>query len=416
MSCMKKLMCRKSFLIVIASSLMIFLSNCNEDEPTAPGKKLALTFLPEGLSATAEIYVTDPDRNMLESELVNGQITFFNPNESAPHYDLTIIDLISTDSYAIKTYQQVPSSSYFIKNNSPAVAGLHRISFPSVASYKNFKIQSEHLKAILPVSDTQFDLQLTQSKSDVFLTLEKDDSGKPSYLFLQQAEVGKTTVVDEVTLNKFTAMTAKLINSAQSLTDSYHYHVYGNISESKQLSVSSYVADISNLPSAVNFYFPTSPSMFTNYTTHINFETMKGNYLATITQIQTALEPSETNEQLEVQLSSYQETAGSHQFTLAGNAEWTHVQLQASEGSKNIQWDVYTPFSTQNTILVPDFLISYLNGKQFTFANQLKFQLIECGNDAATLSYGDFLRLELKKDGTQPQIKNRFITGYYLPQ
>lgn len=416
MSGMTKLLCRKPFFMVLASCLMIFLSHCKEDEPTPPGKKLALTFLPEGLSATAEVYVTDPDGNLLESELANGQITFFNVNESAPHYDLTIIDLISPDNYAIKTYQQVPSSSYFIKNNSPAVDGLHRISFPTVASYENFKIQSEHLKAILPVSDTEFDLQLTQSKSDVFLTLEKDDSGKPSYLFLLQAEVGKTTVMDEVTLNKFTAMTAKKINSTQSLTDSYHYQVYGNISESKQLSVSSYAPDISNLPSAVYFYHPASPSMFTNFTTHINFETMKGAYLASITQIQTALEPSETNEQLDVQLSSYQETAGSHQFTLAGNAEWTHVQLQASEGSKNIQWDVYTPFSTQNTIQVPDFLISYLNGKQFTFANQLKYQLIECGNDAATLTYDDFLRLELKKDGSQPQIKNRFITGYNLPQ
>lgn len=409
-------MCRKLLFIMIASSLMLLLNNCKEDEPTPPGKKLALTFLPEGLSATAEIYVTDPDGNLLESELANGQITFYNTNESAPHYDLTIIDLISADRYAIKTYQQVPSSSYFIKSNTPAVAGLHRISFPAVANYKNFKIQSEHLKAILPVSDTEFDLQLTQSKSDVFLTLEKDDSGTPSYLVLQQAEVGKTTVIDEVMLNKFTAMTAKLVGSAQSLTDSYHYQVYGNISESRQLLISSYDADIANLPSSVNLYYPAPPSMFTNFTTHINFEITKGNYLSTVTQIQTALVPSETDEQLDIQLSSYSDASGNYQFVLAGNAEWAHVQLHASEGNKNIQWDVYTPFRTQNTILVPDFLISYLNGKQFTFANQMKFKLIEGGNDAATLSYEDFLRLELKKDGTQPQIKNRFITGYHLPQ
>lgn len=417
MSCMKELLCRTTLLIVPALLLMLFLSNCSEDEPTPPGKKLALTFLPEGLSPTAEIYVTDPDGKLLESEKVNGQITFFNTNEAAPYYDLTIIDLISADSYAIKTYQQVPSSSYFIKNNAPTtVAGLHRISFPAVANYNNFNIQSEHLKAILPVSATEFDLQLTQAKSDLFLTLEKDDSGTPSYLVVQQAEVGKTTVIDEVTLNKFTTMTAKLINSAQSLTDNYHYRVYGNLSESRQLSVSSYDPDISNLPSSVNFYYPASPSIFTNFTTHINFEITKGNYLSTVTQIQTGLVPSETEDQLDIQLTSYNDASGTYQFVLAGNAEWTHVQLQASEGNKNIQWDVYTPFRVQNSIEVPDFLISYLNGKQFTFANQMKFKLIESGNDAATLSYDDFLRLELKKDGTQPQIKNRFITGYQLPQ
>jgi hypothetical protein len=126
--------------------------------------------------------------------------------------------------------------------------------------------------------------------------------------------------------------------------------------------------------------------------------------------------PEETNEQLDIQLSSYSETSGSYQFTLTGNAEWTHVQLQASSDNKQILWDVYTPFSLQNTLEVPDFLITYLNGKQFAFADELKFQLIECSNDAATLSYEDFLRLELKKDGTQPLTKIRFTTGYFLPQ
>jgi hypothetical protein len=72
-------------------------------------------------------------------------------------------------------------------------------------------------------------------------------------------------------------MTAKLIASAQSITDSYQYQVYGNISESRQLLVSSYDADASNLPSAVNLFYPSSPTLFTNFTTHINFETMKGN-------------------------------------------------------------------------------------------------------------------------------------------
>lgn len=259
-------------------------------------------------------------------------------------------------------------------------------------------------------------MQLSQAKSDLFLTLEKDNSGTPSYLIVQQAEVGNTTVIDDVALSKFTTMAAKLISSSQSLTPTYHYQVYGNISESKQLEVSAYEPDISNLPSALNFYYTSSPSMFTNFTTHVNFNIIKGNYLATVSQIQTALVPAESNEQLDVQLTSYNETSGNYQFVLAGNAEWTHVQLHATEGAKNIKWDVYTPFRSENTIQIPDFLIDYLNGKQFTFANQMKFKLIEGGNDAATLSYDDFVRLELKKDASQPLIKTRFTTGYSLPQ
>lgn len=408
-------LCRKSLLTLFIGSLMVSLTNCKEDEP-APASNLALTILTEGLSSTAEIFVTDQSGNVLESSIANGQMNFFIKDLPSPYYDLTIIDLLSLNQYSIKTYLKVPSASYFIKSSTQStVAGLHRISFPNIMNYNHFNMQSEHLKDIIPISDTEFDLELTQSKSDVFLTLEKDASGVPSYFIQEQAEVGKTTLLDEVKLNQFNTMLSKTISSPQSLSDSYQYIIYGNINDSKRLLVSSYQGTNANNTDPVRLFYP-STSLFTHYTTEVNFDTQKENYTAAITQIQTTTLPAEPTDQLDVNLISYQELSANFQFELTGSAEWTHVQLQASQGDKSISWDVYLPFTHQNTLQIPGFLITYFMGKQFTFITNLKFSLIESSNDSATLDYEDFLILELKKDGTPTYIKNRYTTGYYLPQ
>jgi len=408
---------RKYFVFVVASCVIVLIASCNEDDPAISDRKLALTLITDGLSATSEVFVTDPDGNVLESTKNNGQLAFF-ATRTAPYYQLTIIDLIG-NSYYIKTYQQVPSSSYFIKSTTSSgnVAGVHRISFPNVAGYPDFRMQSEHLYNILTVSDTEFDLQLIKNPSDLFLTLKKDASGTPSYMIRQGAEAGKTTFIDEVALNQFKPMLSKEVTSIASTTESYRYQIYGNIGNSKQLLVSSYEPpEIIFTPAPVYLYYPEPTYLFTNYTTQVSYNTLKGNYIASILHINTDPVPAEPAEQPDARLISYQEGAGNYQFTMTGKADCTHTLLQAFQGDKSINWEVYAPFSEQNTIQVPAFLISYLNEKQFSFSSDLKFRFIESIDDSFVLSYTDFLQLELKKDGTVKFVKSRLTINYPLPQ
>jgi len=214
--------------------LIFIASSCNDPEP-----KFNMVFtnsanLQEGV--LYYLFLADNNGELLEYIPLRNEAvaTFTKPKVLRENYQFSIAKVFS-NTVRISTYLNTPPNSYYYRigdgqNNSPISVGKFSIYAPERNSYNHFTVDSEKMKSLGILNNTQFEVNLTSPTSDLFIGVTTSSDPVPRYFYNPEIQTGGSMTFNAELINGLSVMNAEVVDLVEEQSYMAYATIFGNTS------------------------------------------------------------------------------------------------------------------------------------------------------------------------------------------
>jgi hypothetical protein len=292
--------------------------------------------------------------------------------------------------YRLNTYVNVASGDYVQQNNAPAIqntTGQHTVIISNSNSYEQIGVDSQCWNG--GGGNGTYSVNLCGSSPSLFVWLDNGTS-YPRYLFKPQINSKDTTIIDSNSYNSLPMMNNKLIsfNGSESTT----VFIEGNVSNGQHMLVS-HATSTSFDPTGTYLYIPYPDfnqvkTLFESFTINLTNSTTSDPYTL-LGYTSTTTDPSNfTRQEVLANLNGVLTlTSSSVSYRLSGKALSSIATLSSIQSNTTTSWNIYSKFSTNNNIALPQFPDQIKQQVDFSFLNNMSAGSLKIFESADYVDY-----------------------------